>query len=96
MTTDRLPAREAARARRCAQALDATRARRRATSRYVVSTGYGRFQVPFRDVQVTDLTAAARGAPASFPDTRTVLDVGGQTMKASRLDDAGEGEARSG
>jgi predicted CoA-substrate-specific enzyme activase len=55
---------------------------------YVVSTGYGRFQVPFRDVQVTDLTAAARGAAWFFPGTRTVLDVGGQTMKASRLDDA--------
>jgi predicted CoA-substrate-specific enzyme activase len=55
---------------------------------YVVTTGYGRFQVPFRDVQVTDLTAAARGAAWFFPKTHTVLDVGGQTMKASRLDDA--------
>jgi predicted CoA-substrate-specific enzyme activase len=55
---------------------------------YVVTTGYGRFLVPFRDVQVTDLTAAARGSAWFFPGTRTVLDVGGQTMKASRLDDA--------
>jgi predicted CoA-substrate-specific enzyme activase len=54
---------------------------------YTVTTGYGRFQVPFRDVQVTDLTAAARGAAWFFPGTRTVLDVGGQTMKASRLDE---------
>ncbi len=54
---------------------------------YVISTGYGRFQVPFRDLHVTDLTAAARGARFCFPGTRTVLDVGGQTMKASRLDD---------
>ena len=56
---------------------------------YVIGTGFGRFQVPFRDVQVTDLTAAARGASFFFPATRTVLDVGGQTMKATRLDDAG-------
>jgi predicted CoA-substrate-specific enzyme activase len=56
---------------------------------YVIGTGYGRFQVPFRNVQVTDLTAAARGASFFFPATRTVLDVGGQTMKASRLDEAG-------
>jgi predicted CoA-substrate-specific enzyme activase len=55
---------------------------------YIVTTGYGRFQVPFRDVQVTDLTAAARGAAWFFPGTRTVLDVGGQTMKASRLDES--------
>jgi len=40
------------------------------------------------DVKVTDLTAAARGATLLFPNTRTILDVGGQTMKASRLDGA--------
>ncbi len=54
---------------------------------YIVSTGYGRYQVPFRDTQVTDLTAHARGACFFFPNTRTVLDVGGQTMKAMRLDE---------
>lgn len=57
---------------------------------YVVSTGYGRFQVPFRDVQVTDLSAQARGARYFFPNTKTVLDVGGQTMKASRLGEGGK------
>ena len=57
---------------------------------YIVSTGYGRFQVPFRQANVTDLTAAARGARALFPATRTVLDIGGQTMKASRLDEHGK------
>jgi predicted CoA-substrate-specific enzyme activase len=53
---------------------------------YVITTGYGRHQVPFRDLQVTDLTATARGASFLFPGTRTVLDIGGQTMKASRID----------
>ena len=57
---------------------------------YVIRTGYGRFQVAFRDLQVTDLTAAARGARFLFPGTRTVLDVGGQTMKASRVDETGK------
>lgn len=56
---------------------------------YVVATGSGRFQVPCRDTQVTDLTAHARGARALFAGTRTVLDVGGQTVKASRLDERG-------
>jgi predicted CoA-substrate-specific enzyme activase len=56
---------------------------------YVISTGQGRYQVPWRDLQVTDLTAQARGARHFFPQTRSVLDVGGQTMKASRLDDHG-------
>lgn len=54
---------------------------------YVVATGFGRHQVPFSDVAVTDLTASARGANLLFPNTRTILDVGGQTMKASRLDE---------
>ncbi len=55
---------------------------------YTVATGSGRHQAAFVDLQVTDLTAAARGASALFPGTRTILDVGGQTMKASGL---GEG-----
>ena len=61
----------------------------RAEVAYVVSTGAGRYQVPFRDLQATDLTAQARGARHFFPGTRTLLDVGGQTMKASRLDERG-------
>ncbi len=55
---------------------------------YTVTTGFGRHQTDIADVEVTDLTAAARGAAALFPNTRTILDVGGQTMKATRL---GEG-----
>ncbi len=54
---------------------------------YTVATGFGRHQVPFRDVNVTDLTASARGAAFLFPGTQTILDVGGQTMKAIRLGD---------
>ena len=57
---------------------------------YLASTGYGRNQVLRRDVQVTDLTAQSWGSRQFFPATRTVLDVGGQTMKALRLDGAGK------
>jgi predicted CoA-substrate-specific enzyme activase len=52
---------------------------------YVVATGFGRHQAPFADLHVTDLTASARGVARLFPRTRTILDVGGQTMKATRL-----------
>ncbi len=55
--------------------------------KYIVATGFGRHQAELSDVKVTDLTAAARGASLLFPGTRTILDVGGQTMKASRLGD---------
>lgn len=54
---------------------------------YVIATGIGRHQVEFKDLAITDLTAAARGASFFFPGTRTVLDIGGQTMKASLVDE---------
>ena len=56
---------------------------------YVIATGFGRHQVAFKDLHVTDLTASARGAHKLFPGTRSILDVGGQTMKAIRLEDEG-------
>lgn len=58
----------------------------RADVRYVVTTGIGRHQAEDKDIAVTDLTAAARGAMWFYPGTRTILDIGGQTMKASRID----------
>jgi (R)-2-hydroxyacyl-CoA dehydratese activating ATPase len=54
---------------------------------YTIATGFGRHQAASCDAQITDLTAAARGATSFFPGTRTILDVGGQTMKAIRLGD---------
>jgi len=59
--------------------------RKRGDAAYVVATGFGRHQAAFADIHVTDLTAAARGCAKLFPGTRTILDVGGQTMKATRL-----------
>jgi len=55
---------------------------------YVVATGFGRHMASFSDAQVTDLTASASGAAHFFPRTRTILDVGGQTMKATRVDES--------
>ena len=52
---------------------------------YIVTTGFGRHQVECADIHVTDLTAGARGATLLFPGTQTILDVRGQTMKATRL-----------
>jgi len=57
---------------------------------YVASTGYGRYVVPMRDLQITELTCHAKGAWHQFPKTRTVLDVGGQTVKAIKLDERGK------
>jgi len=75
-------------AQRALEAALQSAALRRDDVDYVVATGFGRHQVDLADVKVTDLTAAARGATALFPGTQTILDVGGQTMKASRLEGA--------
>ena len=61
-----------------------------ADSSYLVTTGFGRHLIGFRDVNVTDINASARGAAFLFPKTRTILDVGGQTMKAIQLTEEGK------
>ena len=53
---------------------------------YVVSTGYGRMNVPFADRQVTEITCHARGISSFMPSVRTVIDVGGQDSKAMRIE----------
>jgi (R)-2-hydroxyacyl-CoA dehydratese activating ATPase len=53
---------------------------------YVITTGYGRMNVPFSDRQVTELTCHARGILHLFPSARTVLDIGGQDAKGLKLD----------
>jgi predicted CoA-substrate-specific enzyme activase len=57
---------------------------------YVATTGLGRYAVPFRDIQITDLTCGARGAAALFPGTRYVLDIGAQCSRAIKLRESGK------
>jgi (R)-2-hydroxyacyl-CoA dehydratese activating ATPase len=56
---------------------------------YVVGTGYGRYKVTFGDTQITEITCHARGAQFLFPETRTVIDMGGQDTKAIRVNPDG-------
>jgi predicted CoA-substrate-specific enzyme activase len=60
---------------------------------YVTATGYGRYMVPFRDVAITELTTHAHALHRALPAVRTILDVGGQTAKAMRLDEHGRVKA---
>jgi (R)-2-hydroxyacyl-CoA dehydratese activating ATPase len=71
-----------------AQALAAAGLPREAIG-YIAATGYGRYMVPFRDLAITELTCHAHAAYRLFPSVRTVLDIGGQTVKAIRLGDRG-------
>jgi len=53
---------------------------------YIVSTGYGRINVPFADKQVTEISCHAKGVSSLFPDARTIVDIGGQDSKAITID----------
>lgn len=53
---------------------------------YIVATGYGRFNVPFADRQITELTCHAAGVHSLFPDSRTVIDIGGQDAKCMKIE----------
>ena len=57
---------------------------------YVVGTGYGRYRVTFGNTQVTEISCHGRGAVRMFPDTRTVIDMGGQDTKAISVNPNGE------
>ncbi len=59
------------------------------TPDYVATTGFGRYNVPFRDLQITDITCAARGVAFLFPNARYVLDIGFQSTRAMKLADGG-------
>jgi len=56
---------------------------------YVIGTGYGRYKVTFGDAQITEISCHARGAHFLFPQTRTVIDMGGQDTKGIKLDPEG-------
>jgi (R)-2-hydroxyacyl-CoA dehydratese activating ATPase len=56
---------------------------------YVSATGYGRYMVPFRHTQITELTCHASATSRHFPTVRTILDIGGQDIKAIRIDELG-------
>lgn len=58
--------------------------------KYVVGTGYGRINVPMANKAITEIACHAKGANYIWgPRVRTVLDVGGQDIKAIRCDETG-------
>ncbi|OGP54440.1 MAG: 2-hydroxyglutaryl-CoA dehydratase [Deltaproteobacteria bacterium RBG_13_52_11] len=56
---------------------------------YIVSTGYGRINVPFADKQVTEITCHAKGISSLFPEAKTIIDIGGQDCKAIKINAGG-------
>lgn len=56
---------------------------------FVVSTGYGRDAVPFKNKAVTEIICHGKGAHTVVPNARTVIDIGGQDSKIIRVDAKG-------
>ena len=57
---------------------------------YIVGTGYGRVNVPMAKKTITEISCHGKGANfICGSGVRTVLDVGGQDIKAIRIDEKG-------
>jgi bzd-type benzoyl-CoA reductase Q subunit len=57
---------------------------------YTVGTGYGRVNVPMANKAITEIACHAKGANFIWgPSVRTILDVGGQDIKAIHCDETG-------
>jgi predicted CoA-substrate-specific enzyme activase len=57
---------------------------------YIVSTGYGRVNVPFAQKNITEISCHALGNNRLFPEVRTILDIGGQDCKAINCNEQGK------
>jgi len=57
---------------------------------YLVGTGYGRVTLPFSKEHIrSEILCHGLGAHMMYPQTRTVLDIGGQDTKGIQVDPAG-------
>jgi predicted CoA-substrate-specific enzyme activase len=56
---------------------------------YIVGTGYGRISAPYANKTVTEISCHGKGAHYIHPNTKTIIDMGGQDCKAIRLDEDG-------
>ena len=72
-------------------ALEATDGMKIEDITFTVGTGYGRVKVPFSNKAITEIACHARGANFMYgPSVRTVMDMGGQDLKAIRCDERGK------
>jgi benzoyl-CoA reductase subunit A len=57
---------------------------------FLVGTGYGRVTLPFSKEHIrSEILCHGLGAHMMYPNTRTVLDIGGQDTKGIQVDDSG-------
>ena len=56
---------------------------------FTVATGYGRNSLKYANKQISEISCHAKGINYELKDVRTVLDIGGQDVKAISLDESG-------
>lgn len=56
---------------------------------YIVATGYGRNNFELADKQISELSCHALGVHIALPGVRTIIDIGGQDVKALSIDENG-------
>ena len=56
---------------------------------FILATGYGRTALPMADKQMSEITCHAKGVFFEEPTARTIIDIGGQDVKAIALTDQG-------
>jgi predicted CoA-substrate-specific enzyme activase len=56
----------------------------------VISTGYGRRNVPFADLTKTEISCHAKGSYHFFQRAHTLIDIGGQDSKIIKVDETGK------
>lgn len=56
----------------------------------ILATGYGRINVDFTDRTKTEISCHAKGAKYFYPGVHTIIDIGGQDIKAIKVGDLGE------
>lgn len=56
----------------------------------LVVTGYGRFTFQGADKQISEISCHAKGVSFLIPDTKTIIDIGGQDVKAMSLNERGD------
>lgn len=61
----------------------------RSDIRWVCATGYGRNSLKEANKEVSELSCHAKGANYLFPGVKTVIDIGGQDVKALHMDGQG-------
>ena len=56
---------------------------------FILATGYGRSALPMADKQMSEITCHAKGVFFEEPAARTIIDIGGQDVKAIALTEQG-------